>query len=105
MPLTVNVPSVAAGLQDPGTAISMTGYRILSKLSVIDPGQNASSYSLVTTIPGAGGHDAADTSITLDCTDPTGTKDRWIVTQLAFENGEIVSNAVSVRGCAASGTR
>ena len=95
MPVTINVPSVAAGLHGPGTASSMTGYRILSKLAVTDPGRNASSYSLVTTLPGAGGAAAPNTSITLDCTDPTGTKDRWIVTQLDFENGEIVSDAVS----------
>jgi hypothetical protein len=92
--LTVSVPSVAAGLSGPSVGATFTGYRILSAVSATDPGNDASAYTIATTIPAPGGMAAQSNPFTISCP-TTGGGDAWIATQLSFENGAIQSQLVS----------
>jgi hypothetical protein len=97
VPLTVQVPAVTAGFYGPSGASMISGYRIVSALSVGDPGRLGNAYALV---PGGGisvtgGAASPATPVTLDCTDPTNTKDQWVATQLVFEGGAVLSDTVS----------
>jgi len=89
--LSVSVGSIAAGLFGPNAGSAVTGFNILTAASDTDPGRDASAYSLRSTIPSAGGA-AATQPVSLDCTNP---QSQWIVTQIQFENGTVLSKAVS----------
>jgi hypothetical protein len=90
----ITADSVAGGLYGPSAASGISGYRILSAASVSDPGRSASSYTPLVAIGGLGGVAGSTVgTVAVDCSD--NTKDRWLVTQLAFEGGQIFSEAVS----------
>jgi hypothetical protein len=89
--LSVQVDSIAAGLFGPGSSTAVTGFNILSASAAADPGRDAVLYSLRATAASAGGAQAT-TPVTLDCTN---VLDQWVVTQIQFENGAVLSKAVS----------
>ena len=95
VPVSVSVPSVAAGLRGPNAADALAGYRIVSALSVGNPGNDAAKYTPIATIAAPGGVAGSQMALSLDCSDPTNTKDQWVATQLSFEGGSVLSNVVS----------
>jgi len=90
--LGIQVPAASAGLYGPNAASAISGYNILSASSATNPGRNAAAYTLRATIPAAGGG-AGTGAVTVDCTNTA--QDQWVVTQIQFENGGVLSSAVS----------
>jgi hypothetical protein len=89
--LSVGIDSISAGLFGPNAGTAVTGFNILTASSATNPGTDASAYTLRSTIPSPGGA-AATQGVSLDCTN---TADQWIVTQIQFESGTVLSKAVS----------
>jgi hypothetical protein len=91
--LSVQIPSIAGGLYGPNAASAVTGFRILTKSSATDPGRDAASFDVAPAaiIANPGGTGATQ-AVVLNCTNPA---DQWLVTQIQFENGAVLSNAVS----------
>lgn len=91
--VSVQIPSIAGGLYGPNAASAVTGYNILSASSATNPGRNAAAYSLRTSVAAPGGVAGTSGVVGVDCT--TATSDQWVVTQLTFEGGAVLSSAVS----------
>ena len=89
--LSVAADSIAGGLYGPNAANAVTGFRILTASAGADPGRDASAYTLAATIVSPGGG-AATQPVALNCTNP---QDQWLVTQIQFEGGAVLSSAVS----------
>jgi hypothetical protein len=90
--LNVALDSIAGGLYGPNAASAITGFRILGASASSDPGRDASAYTLRASVP-AGGGTAATQALQVDCSNPN--SDQWLVTQISFENGAVLSGAVS----------
>ena len=90
----VSVPSVAGGLYGPNAASAITGYRIVGASSPTNPGRNAAAFTTsLATVVAPGGTAGAPTPVTVDCSNIA--NDQWIATQISFENGAVLSSAVS----------
>jgi hypothetical protein len=93
--LNLSFPSVTGGLYGPNAGTSVSGYRVVSARSAVNPGRDAAAFNtpLLTggTVAAAGGGPAA-ASVTLDCSVLT---DQWVATQILFEGNAIASGAVS----------
>lgn len=90
--LSVAIDSIAAGLFGPNAASAVTGFNILGASSTSDPGRDQASYSPRASAPSAGGA-ATTVPVVVDCSNPA--SDQWLVTQISFENGSVLSGAVS----------
>ena len=92
--LNIQVPGVSAGLYGPSAASGngITGYNILSAQAATDPGRNASSYTLRTSLPASAGGPASG-AVGVDCTNTS--QDQWVVVQLQYEGGSFLANTVS----------
>jgi hypothetical protein len=92
--LNVQIPALSGGLYGPNAASAITGYRILTQSSATNPGRNAASFTTtLATVAAPGGAAVPSTPVTVDCSNIA--NDQWIVAQLNFESGAVVSNAVS----------
>jgi hypothetical protein len=91
--VSVQVPSIAGGLYGPNAASAVTGYNILSAPSATNPGRNAAAYSLRTAVVAPGGTTGTSGTVPVDCTNVNA--DQWVVTQLTFEAGAVLSSSVS----------
>jgi hypothetical protein len=80
----VDVTEIGVGPYYEGTAGLATGYNILSAQSALEPGRDASAYTLRSTITAPGGAPGSS-STTVDCTNPN--IDQWVVTQLVTPGG------------------
>jgi hypothetical protein len=91
--LNVAVDSIAGGLYGPNAGSAVTGFRILTKSSAVDPGNDAANYDAVpaAVIANPGGTGASQ-PVVLNCTNPA---DQWIVTQIQFEGGTVLGGATS----------
>jgi len=90
----VSIPAVSGGLYGPNAGSAITGYRIVSASSPTDPGRNAAAFTTtLATVVAPGGTAAAATPVTVDCANIA--NDQWIATQINFENGAVLSSAVS----------
>lgn len=92
--LHVSLPSIAAGLFGPNAASAVSGYNVVSALSVNDPGRDAALYQPRATALSPGGTGASDTTVPIDCGPATAGQDAWVATQLQFENGTVLAGAV-----------
>ena len=91
--LSVALDSIAGGLYGPNAASAVNGFRILTASSATDPGRDASAYSAVpAAVVSSPGGAATTQAVVLNCTNP---QDQWLVTQIQFENGLVLSGAVS----------
>ena len=96
LPLHVSIPALGPGFYGTGAAGTVTGFRVVSNLSVNEPTRDSALYTPTTggVIASPGGAAVGDTLVTLDCGSTPGT-DGWVAVQLQFENGSVLSNAVS----------
>ncbi|HEX4825670.1 MAG TPA: hypothetical protein VFV19_15315 [Candidatus Polarisedimenticolaceae bacterium] len=91
--LNLSLPSIAGGLYGPNAASAVTGYVVRSVSASARPDRNAASYGTVLgTFPASGGV-AASAAVGVDCSNIA--NDQWVVTQLSFEGGAVVSQVVS----------
>lgn len=80
--VTLGVAAIPAGcITDPADIL---GWKIVSKASATDPGNDASAYTAVATLAAPGGG-AAQGKAVVDCSDPT--KDQWVTMQLNTTGG------------------
>jgi hypothetical protein len=90
----VSIPAVSGGLYGPNAASAITGYRIVTASSPTNPGRNAAAFTTtLATVAAPGGTAAAATPVSVDCSNVA--NDQWIATQINFENGAVLSSAVS----------
>jgi hypothetical protein len=90
----VTIPAVTGGLYGPNAASAITGYRIVGASSPTNPGRNAAAFTTtLATVPAPGGTAASATPVSVDCANIA--NDQWIATQINFENGAVLSSAVS----------
>jgi len=100
MPLHVSVPAFLStnnGFYGPGASSSVSGYRIVSALSVNEPSRDAAVYTAPVTngnLAAPGGAAVSDTLVQVDC-GATPLQDSWVALQISFESGGVVQSAVS----------
>ena len=87
--MLVGFDSIAGGLFGPNAETAVTGFRLLMAASNVDPGRDPSAYALIATADSPGGA-ATATTVCFDCR----FTDKWLVTQLSFEGGSVLSDAV-----------
>lgn len=90
----VGIPAISGGLYGPNAGSAITGYRIVAASSPTNPGRNAAAFtSTLATVAAPGGTAASATPVSVDCSNIA--NDQWIATQINFENGAVLSSAVS----------
>jgi hypothetical protein len=96
LPMHVSIPAIVGGLYGAGASGTISGYRVVSNLSVNEPTRDSALYAPATggTLAAPGGVGVSDAAISIDCGSTPGT-DGWVAVQVQFENGSVLSNATS----------